>query len=131
MNRADEVLPANHPAAARMRAASPIAIAKIAQANPRANQPAVIPTHKTPAALRLPGFAAPRLPGGDPTGADTHKGGGAGAGIGLLKQLQHALLALVRLGKHRGRRLAQDLRLGERLRLGREVGVLDAALGVR
>jgi hypothetical protein len=33
------VLPANHPAAARMRAASPIAIAKIAQGNPRPANP--------------------------------------------------------------------------------------------
>ena len=47
-------------------------------------------------------------------------------GEGLAQQAQHALLALVGLREHRGRRLAQDLRLGERGRFRREVGVLDA-----
>src|SRR5437868_15509397 len=45
---------------------------------------------------------------------------------GLAEQAQHIRLALVRLGEHRRRRLAQDLRLGEVGRLSREIGVLDA-----
>src|SRR3546814_15862096 len=44
-----------------------------------------------------------------------------------LQQRQDVLLALVRLGEHRGRCLRQDLRLGEVGRLGREVRILDAA----
>ncbi|PAV71432.1 hypothetical protein WR25_24683 [Diploscapter pachys] len=40
----------------------------------------------------------------------------------------HALLALIGLGQHRGGCLAQDLRLGEGSRFGREIGVRDLAL---
>ena len=48
----------------------------------------------------------------------------------LADQLHHALLALVGLGQHGGRRLAEDLLLGESGRFRREVGVFDAALRV-
>ncbi len=62
MNIADDVLPADHTAAARMRAACPIAIARIAQANlARANR--YYPNAQNPGGHRPPGFAAPRLPG--------------------------------------------------------------------
>ena len=48
----------------------------------------------------------------------------------LTQQRQDALLALVGLGQHRARSLAQDLGLGESGRLGRIVRVFDPRAGV-
>src|SRR5690606_19643178 len=48
----------------------------------------------------------------------------------LTQQRQDVLLALVGLREHRSRRLAEDLRLGERGGLGRVVGILDPRTGV-